>query len=219
MKIILQWIVERYHFQKFIPLAMILNFAVEFPSESFNSLEFIMRFIFICYALLIFRIWDDIESVKYDKLNHPERLLCKQKNLRSVRCITYLSLTIPLMVSFFYTPNKNFIPIWCILCIFYVFFYILKKFLINDNIILNHIGLIKYPVFVLLLSFDEKFLRVNLISSLIVVSLFMMIYEIVHEPKYKTKKFYKSLLGCEIIIFVCLMIYSINLYMLGDALF
>lgn len=77
----LAWLRERYPLWRFLPLAVFLAAAGQAGALSWEPVGLVHGVLLALGLVLQFRLWDDLESLPTDRLEHPGRVLCQARSL------------------------------------------------------------------------------------------------------------------------------------------
>jgi hypothetical protein len=81
------WLRERVLAWWLVPLGFVISFA--------GGMQGVMsRAVVAMFALVALRLGDDLEDVEHDRLQHPERVLCRLSSLRAAYCFCGFALFI-----------------------------------------------------------------------------------------------------------------------------
>jgi 4-hydroxybenzoate polyprenyltransferase len=83
------WIVDRA--LRSLPLLLALAAMMALVGGTTGAL---LRTVLALFAVLAFRLWDDVEDIAHDRVHHPERALCHLSSLRAPRLAATLLLAL-----------------------------------------------------------------------------------------------------------------------------
>ncbi len=135
--------------------------------------------------LLQFRLLDDLSDIAHDKLVHPERVLAQAANLIPFSVMLYLCILVNFaLIAVQPGPRYRLIVFLLLNVAAFLWHYGLRSIL-NGKILGYHIIMLKYPLFVFLVSGDG-WNRWRLLLAMAVVYLCFSIYEALHDRDLHT---------------------------------
>ena len=83
----LAWLRERYPLWRFLPLAVFLALAGTAGTVPWGAGKLAHAVLLALVLVLQFRLWDDLESLPEDRVEHPGRVLCQARSLTPFRVL------------------------------------------------------------------------------------------------------------------------------------
>ncbi|HEU4342431.1 MAG TPA: hypothetical protein VFU31_12745, partial [Candidatus Binatia bacterium] len=167
-------------------------------TQGLVSLGFIPAFALACTLIFQFRLWDDLESLEEDRLQHPERILSKAVSLVPFRAFLILLFTLN---SVFLSLGRDFVPrlaAFLLLSGGLLCWYRGRRRVPHNKLADSHLILLKYPLFVYLITQPSQAGFISLGLSMSVVYLCFCIYEILHDRSLGSVPAARKILGLEI---------------------
>jgi hypothetical protein len=139
----------------YVPLALLLSMAAMLGGQAKGAGQFLTSVGLAWTLVFQFRLWDDLIDLARDKQDHPDRVLCRAQSVKPFRVIAALLAGFNLAVLAGIDSSANdwrrslsFTVLTAAMFLWYRF---------RDNTHLSplgrsHIKLLKYPMFILLLS-------------------------------------------------------------------
>jgi len=173
-----------------------------------------LKIILVVGLVFQFRLWDDLSDLSEDRVNHPERILCRAESLRPYQ------LYLALLFSLNFIGTLLIMEVVCPLLVFlslnvgFFVWYRFRNFYSMAPLVRSHMVLIKYPVFLILVNFggfaENKF---SFLVLMVLVLICFSIFEILHDSEFRIEKEMKR------ILFVELSLLSLTLLFLGGQIF
>jgi len=182
----------------FASLALFLCIASATGRWPIDAAEWCLNWGMALCLVVQFRLWDDLADVESDRLIHPGRVLCQTKN-HQIFWVTFGLLLIVngILVAAFksYTSLGAFLA----LNISFVIWYSKLRMLCSQNVVFHSIVLVRYPVFVFLLSGSHFGARAGLPLGygMLVTFLCFCAYELLHDQRLLANRNAASLLAGE----------------------
>ncbi len=150
-----------------------------------------------------FRLWDDLSDIAGDQVLVPQRVLCRTKSLVGFRIVLGLLFTVNVTLLATYKSGLSLIAF--LILNFLVFaWYTIRGQLTFNSVFSHTIVLLKYPVFVYLLSSHaggrERILTA--VYAMSVTFLCFCIYELLHDHRVSSIKHAHQLLMLELMAVV-----------------
>lgn len=146
-----------------------------------------------------FRLWDDLADVESDRLTYPERVLCQTHSYRMFWGTLGLLLIVNavLIASF---KSTHSVGVFLVLNASCLIWYSLLRKLLSNRVVSHLIVLVKYPVFVFLLSGSQTDARVGLSLGygMFVTFFCFCAYELQHDQRLRAERHATSLLACHL---------------------
>jgi hypothetical protein len=187
------WIKELLRYQRsrvpvgiYLPLALFLSAASFAGGRPSGVSDIAMRGLVACTLLMQFRLWDDLGDLEHDRIDHPDRVLSRTHSLTRFRAFT-------LGLFAFNTALLGLAPqAWQRLLVFVCLnggFFAWYRWLRLPSIgpiAGSHVVLIKYPIFVYLLSaHSSEESKAPLFLVMALVYLCFCVHEIIHDVKFR----------------------------------
>ena len=139
----------------YIPLAVFLSTAGMLGAERMGVAQQVFTGVVAWTLIFQFRLWDDLMDLAQDKCEHPDRVLCRAKSLRPFRLLTALLCGANLValgaVDWMVNEWRRSV-LFAVLNVVMFLWYRWRDKTVLSTVGRSHITLIKYPVFVCLLS-------------------------------------------------------------------
>jgi hypothetical protein len=143
-----------------------------------------------------FRLWDDLADVENDRGNHPSRVLCQTQ---SHQVFWGLVGTLCIVNTVLIATFKSYIALaaFFVLNVAYVLWYSMPRKMSSDHVVVHAMVLLKYPVFVFLLSGPrgEWHLSLSLCYGMLVTFLCFCAYELQHDERLRANRHAVTLLA------------------------
>lgn len=170
--------------RRFLPLVAFLctaGLAGGLPDRVFAA----VLTVFLAYTLVFqFRLLDDLNDLPFDRIAHPRRVLTQARSMTRYFGLQMALFTLNLFLILLQSGS------WRRLLVFLVFngiclvWYRWRHRFMLGSIIHSHVVLIKYPVFVYLLSTQShESGKVTLLMAMSLVYVCFGIYEILHDKR------------------------------------
>lgn len=197
----------------YVPLAVFLYTAGMVGGEG-TGWRRQLFFGFVAWTLIFqFRLWDDLMDVAQDKREHPDRVLCRMDSLRPFRLLTAL-LCGANLVTFgaldWMTNEWRRSTLFIVLNVAMFLWYRLRDRSALSSGARSHIALMKYPVFVYLLSgLVTPRGTIPLLLSAALVYLCFTVFEVLHNLPLLTSPNIDRVLAAEMTGFGAVMIATV----------
>lgn len=164
----------------YLPLALLLCTASLSAGWPATTISWATNLFLACTLLLQFRLWDDLSDVIGDRLNHPQRVLCQATSLTPFRWVLVALFALNLTLIALSKPGTV-VAVFLILNLgFSIWYRVADAFRISAGVG-YHFVLIKYPVFVFLLTpIDARSEIPSLFYAMCLVYLCFCVYEVLH---------------------------------------
>lgn len=179
----------------FASLALFLCIASATSRWPTEVAEWCFNWILALCMVVQFRLWDDLADVENDRVHHPSRVLC-QANSHQVfwGLVGTLCIVNTVLIATFksYTALAAFF----VLNVAYVLWYSMPRKLSSDHVVAHAMVLVKYPVFVFLLSGSpaKGHLSLSLCYGMLVTFLCFCAYELQHDEQLRANRHAVALL-------------------------
>ncbi len=135
--------------------------------------------------VLQFRLWDDLNDVARDRIDHPRRVLCQATSLSHFRLLLAAIFALNVAAITLLKPG-HFLVAFLILNMALFLWYRVPRTFRLYSFFSYHVVLVKYPVFVYLLGFvaagDEGAPR---LFAMALVYLCFCVYEVLHDERLR----------------------------------
>ncbi len=172
----------------YFPLALFLCTASLAAAWPTTVVDFANNILLAFTLVSQFRLWDDLSDVGRDRLDHAERVLTQVKSLAHFRVALAVLLAFNVFVIASLKPDSRFIAFLLLNTTFFVWYRFFRR--ARFGAIFNyHVVLIKYPVFVLLLSPASTASHpAALLYAVGLVYLCFCVHEVLHDAKLRTSR-------------------------------
>jgi len=187
----------------YLPLAAFLAVAAFAATSSAITQDWLWTVGLAFTLVLQFRLWDDIADLGHDRIQHPDRLLCRTANIRHFYYVAgSLALINAVLITFSFQGWDR-IGGFLTLCLGLLAWYHWRPresgyFLLN-----GHVVLLKYPAVVWLITPELEGGpggRLNFVCCLLSVYLIFAMYEILHDQRSRALNGVAGVLGGEMIL-------------------
>jgi len=149
------------------------------------SLQQFAKFLLLTLFVFIFRLLDDLATVESDKINFPNRVLCRCENLKNFWRLWSGPALLLLVPLYYISANKwlvmgQYLFLTSSLLVWYHFLQPRTK----SIFIIKMIPLFKYPLIILLLA-NTSVSQNNFLVQVIIVSVLLLVfitYEVLEDP-------------------------------------
>ncbi len=201
---------SRFPLRLYLPLAILICTAANVSAQSVSSVRLAIDFMLTCSLLFQFRLWDDLSDVQRDRVEHPQRVLSQATSLSHFRWLLVISLLSNVGIVAVAKPMSSLLVFFG-LDAFFVISYQLRRALQRPCWFSFHGVLLKYPVFVYLMSpavIGDDW--VILAYAMATIYLCFCVYEILHDESLHALQRATTLLGLEMVtlsVIVSLMLF------------
>lgn len=180
MNNLLQYRRERLPMKLVLTVAVLLTMAGALVSGTTNRMGMTLDVMLAVLLVSQFRLWDDLQDVDADRIQHPDRVLCRQASLRPFRVAVATMFVVNCVAVLASRAFNTAIVFAAINMAFYIWYNALRSFFrswANSVFVLT-----KYPAFLFVLV-DGSELRdkMSLAVAMIVVFAAACIYEVLHN--------------------------------------
>lgn len=182
---VLDYVASRFSPRLFVPLSLLLCIA----SRSLASVPasvFAINLLLALAMLFQFRLWDDLSDRKDDLTNHPDRLLCRVQSTVPfvILLIVMVGINIAAIASFF--PARSLVVFLALNAVIAAWYGWLRRLSAN-SMVRSHVVLLKYPVFVLVMTPEDisGCSSISVSAVLGLVYLCLCCYELLHDPRHR----------------------------------
>lgn len=198
IEILLRYRKTRIPWSIFASLALFLCIASATGRWPIDAAEWFLNWGMALCLVVQFRLWDDLADVENDRLIHPGRVLCQTKNHQIFWVIFGLLMIVNGVLVFAFKSYTS-LGVFLFLNVSFVIWYSILRILSSNNVVFHSIVLVKYPVFVFLLSGSHFGARAGLPLGygMLVTFLCFCAYELLHDQRLLANRNAASLLACE----------------------
>ncbi len=204
----LAYLKSRFHPLLFIPLAaLLLAPGFKFISEPV-TVKVIFLFVWMLGTLFSLRLWDDLASLKEDRILHPQRVLTRSTNIRLFFALTAVGFFISLlgglvfgMADYLESYSWRLHPFFSVTALLMglLLLYRLKRRISSVSpIFYNHLLLLKYPV----LAFALMQINIRTLWWLAGIYLLLNLYEFLHDAKNRQSSPYRFVAAAESVLLI-----------------
>ncbi len=179
--ILLDWVRERFKLHLAAPLVAALCGIAGLTGTWPGSGRFVATVVLATLLLAQFRLWDDLADVEADRKSHPERTLPRAASLRPFRDALLWLAGITAGIIVLLDPSGLKLAVLAALDLALAGWY---RFRPREYSLGYHVVLLKYPVFVYLLSSEPVHLQRRMFA-MTAVYLAACIYEALHDPRLR----------------------------------
>jgi len=196
-----------------VALTMFLCTAALATGRPAAASSWMINVVLAAFFIMQFRLWDDLSDVESDRRVFPERVLCQAKSLVGFRIVLVLLFIVNVTLLAAYKSESSLIP-FLILSFLFLVWYSVRGRMRFPSVYSKNIVLLKYPVFVYLLTSNAVELEtmVNSSCGMSLTFLCFCIYELLHDSLVGPIKDVQQLLMMEMIAMILvgiLMIYDL----------
>ena len=193
------------------PLTMFLCTAALATGWPAAASTWMLNLVLAVLLITEFRLWDDLSDVDSDRVIFPERLLCQTKSLVGFRIVLGLLFAVNVILL---AANKSELSLitFLVLNFLVLAWYSVRGRIRFSSVFSQTIVLLKYPVFVYLLSSNTGG-RESMLTSSYAMSLTFLcfcIYELLHDSRIGPIQYVHKLLMMEIMAMVLVGILMLN---------
>jgi hypothetical protein len=170
------------------------SLATEWPAAASSWL---LNIVLAAFFVMQFRLWDDLSDVESDRRVFPQRVLCQAKSLVGFRIV--LGLLFAVNVSLLAYRSERALIAFLVLNFLFLVWYWMRGRMRFRSVFSQTIVLLKYPVFVYLLS-SNAVGRESMVNSSYAMGLTFLcfcIYELLHDSRVGPLKDVQTLLTVE----------------------
>ena len=185
---------ERYPFRFFLPLAAAFTAAAFAGGIPRGESDILLCWVVALSMVFQFRLWDDLGDLPYDRIHHPQRVLCRTLSpdlyfhIAGIVGVVNAGLLMLLGRSYVGFALLNLAAVaW------YAGIAIDQRRAIAGR----HVTLLKYPLIVLLIA-PQDTLGWRTIIAAIAVYLACSIYEVLHDSEVRAMPVARALMWTEV---------------------
>ena len=174
---------ERYPFRFYLPIAAAFTAAAFTGEMPQRWMHVILSWVTVVSMVFQFRLWDDLGDLAYDRIHHPDRVLCRAA---SVNCYAHAAGAIGLLnVALLVVLGRSYLA-FVALSIAAVVWYGAVGVGVRRSVAGRHVTLLKYPAMVLLIA-PARFPEPRTVLAAVLVYLSCAIYEVLHDNEIRTE--------------------------------
>jgi hypothetical protein len=192
---VLAYLRERYPLSRFLPLAVFLATAGHAGLSSWEPAAWGRSVVLALALVLQFRLWDDLESLGEDRLEHPRRALCQAPSLVPfVGLLVMISALCAVMLG----SSPRALAGYALLCVLFLGWYRVIAPRLSRGVLAAHGVLLKYPAFVAILhALSGDGVPPPLVLGL--VYLCFCVYELLHDARLLARPGAPAVLRAEMV--------------------
>ncbi len=194
---------ERLPIRLVLPAAIFLTTASLAASARITVPEVLVDLVLASLLVIQFRLWDDLCDLDRDRIDHPQRVLCRLSSHRVFDALRIGLFAINLVAIGIFKSQVAVIVFITVNLLFVLWYRSLRRWFI-DRLGGWHVVLLKYPAFVLLLGDDlatSSVLPLGL--SMVVVYLCFCLYEILDDDRIHRIPGATACLAAEMLCLMC----------------
>ncbi len=184
IELLSRYIQERFPVRVFLPLALFLSVAGLSGGRSVEGIGFTMTFCLASLLVFQFRLGDDLADRRRDWLEHPERVLPSARSTTPFHLLLILAMTGNLVLIGLQDGPQYPLFVFLILNGGLLLWYRWLRHFLSRPAVHYHVVLIKYPVFVYLLSGPSSQERGLLLPVSVLVYFTFCVFEALHDTKF-----------------------------------
>ena len=196
---------ERFKLSLFIPLALYLTvIGLSISPLELTPTQYLSSLVLCIILLFLFRLWDDLFDLNFDRVHHPDRILTKQFNLSVFWKFSLLLLLLSFFLIRIQAGQYHNAIGFLIFCLIYfiVVSHLSPKFRRIPG--LHQLPLLKYPIYLLFinphLGGANKFVITHQWTCLVAVFFVAGIYEVMHDKDYFSCSVHKAIMVVEYVV-------------------
>ncbi|MBC7965883.1 MAG: hypothetical protein H7Z17_08155 [Fuerstia sp.] len=171
---------ERLPMPLVLSVAALLTVAATAVSERVRAADVVWNVALAGLLMIQFRLWDDLNDIDKDRIDHPDRVLCRlvsHSHFRFVLAILFIINSVALSLS----KSPQSATVFVVLNVVFLLWYSVLRGYFNAFLHV-HLVLTKYPVFAFLIA-DEPTSKnkTSVVLMMVVVYGGACIYEYLHN--------------------------------------
>jgi len=174
---------ERLSLRILIPMVIFLTTAAGTVSTSSDAVFTFRGTALCCLLILQFRLWDDLGDLPRDRIESPHRLLCRLSSVShfNVLCLLLLATNIAILSR---SDSHFTIVLFLLLNAGFLCWYGGLRRYFSERLGGWHVVLLKYPIFVMLMSDDASTaLTLEFWLAIAVVYLCFCVFEVLDDRR------------------------------------
>ncbi len=188
IELLFRYIQERFPVRIFPALALFLSVAGLSGARSVSGIGFTMTFCLAGLLVFQFRLGDDLADRRRDWLEHAERVLPSAGSTTPFHVLLILATSGNLVLIWLQNGSQYPLFFFLILNGGLLLWYRWLRHFLTRPAVHYHVVLIKYPVFVYLLSDPSSQERGLLLLVSVLVYFTFCVFEALHDAKYYTPR-------------------------------
>ena len=196
---------ERFKLSLFIPLTLYLTvIGLSISPRELAPTQYLSSVILCISLIFLFRLWDDLLDLNFDRIHHPDRILTKQFNLSVFWKFSLLLLLLSFFLIRIQAGQYHNAIGFLIFCLIYfiVVSHLSPKFRGVPG--LHQIPLLKYPIYLLFINPHfggaNKFVITHQWTYLVAVFFVAGIYEVMHDKDCFSYSVHKAIMVVEYVV-------------------
>ena len=177
---LLQYRHERLPVRLVLTVAFLLTTTAAFVSGAINFQKLASDLMLAILLVSQFRLWDDLQDVDSDRVEHPNRVLCRQTSLRQFQLAIAILFVINSTAVFASRAFNTAIGFVATNIAFFIWYHKLRSFFrpsMNTIFVLS-----KYPAFLFVLANgSESRQTLSVAVTMIIVFAAACVYEVLHN--------------------------------------
>ncbi len=177
---------SRFPARLYLPLALFLCIASHSAGWPATAIEFAINVLLACTLVFQFRLWDDLNDVERDRVEHSDRVLPQAASLTHFRFLLVWVFTFNLAMLAALKPTTLLVVFLLLNTTILIWYWYLSK-VCSCAVVSYHVVLIKYPVFVYLLSHGFTEFEALLYAAALVYLCFC-VHEVLHDARLRAAR-------------------------------
>ncbi len=170
----------------YLPMVLFLGMASLTAGWPTRPASLVVNLLLAYSLVLQFRLWDDLSDVERDRVEHPERTLCRTKRMKLFRWILFGLFVMNFGLIVWLKPVNVVVVFLSLNWVFWLWYRMPQQNRLNDWLS-YHFVLLKYPIFVYLIRPDATGTATgSLLLAMVLVYLCFCVYEVLHDPSLRT---------------------------------
>lgn len=177
---------SRFPARIYFPLALFLCTAALAGGRGMERIDLILSLALALSLLFQFRLWDDLSDREIDRLYHPERVLVRTNSVIFFRALVFVALICNFVLISVLAGSGWQLKavVFALLNGLFFVWYQWRSELCRNPIGASHVVLVKYPIFIYLLSGESAAtINVRLGLAMLLVYFCFAIYELLHDAR------------------------------------
>lgn len=185
---------ERYPFRFFLPLAAAFTAAAFAGGIPRTGGDIFLCWIVVFSMVFQFRLWDDLGDLSYDRIHHPQRVLCRAASPDSY--IHVVGVVGIVNTGLLMLLDRSYIG-FALMNLAALAWYGGTAIEHRRSIAGRHVTLLKYPLIVLLIA-PPDILGLRSIIAAAGVYLACSVYEVLHDSEVRANPVARALMWTEV---------------------
>jgi hypothetical protein len=184
---------ERYPFRFFLPLAAALTAAAFAGGMPRGQGDIFLCWITAFSMVFQFRLWDDLGDLPYDRIHHPQRVLCRASLDSYIHIVGIVGVVNTGLLMLLGRSYVGFALLNLAALAWYGGIAIDRR----RSFAGRHVTLLKYPFIVLLIA-PQDTVGLRSILAAVAVYLACSAYEVLHDSEVRAKPAARALMWTEV---------------------